>query len=224
MIRDLLLGLTSGERGVIVDGDEEMQSMTGEENVFITLLDTTDRTSELDYLLQSAPLNAPRKLKGTDPRASAFASSEKSVNKLRGRIRIIIGDVRDQNLIQTLVKPASVSSSPLSSFDKRAPPATRRPRPKLVEEVIPPITGIIHLAAYSPSDCRINPVDCESVEVGGMQMILNSLKREARKDVEGGEDIEYAADRPWVVIPRRMNSIYDDVRRPASSYNFATRC
>lgn len=174
----------------------------------ITLLDTVDRTEELNFLLHNAPTDTSSLVKGTDPRTSAFTSSERSVGNFRrsGKLRIVIGDVRDEVLMKTVLN----SGTPVvdSAQPKRRPKA--RPHPGDVE-AIPPVTGIIHLAAYSPTDCRVNPVDCESVETGGMNSILKAFAREAVDNL-GVQSIAGRAslpDRPWLVIPRRQQGWAD---------------
>jgi hypothetical protein len=110
--------------------------------------------------------------------------------------------------------PTSSTSRPSMAVDTFNDPAiavrsakNHQPRQRQSKsndvEILPPITGIIHLAAYSPVDCRLNPTDCRSVELGGMEAILHSL----RKRKEPGTQLEYAADRPWITLPRRIESI-----------------
>ena len=208
VIRDMLLGLggenemeykspANGWRGK----DDEMDS--SEEDIMITLLDTVDRTEELNFLLHNSATDSSPLVKGTDPRTSAFTSSERSVGNFRrsGKLRLVLGDVRDEKLIKSVL--SSDVPIPEPATTKRRPKG--RPHPGNVE-AIPPVTGIIHLAAYSPTDCRVNPVDCESVETGGMDSILKAFAREA-VDSLGVQSIAGRAgiaDRPWVVVPRRQ--------------------
>lgn len=96
VVRDLLLGLTSREVDLTSSITPEVLGDTSnDEDVFITILDVQDRTSELDYLLKTAPIGGPVKLKGTDPRASRFTTKERSVERYirSGKLRIIRGDV-----------------------------------------------------------------------------------------------------------------------------------
>ncbi|KAM0756291.1 Proteophosphoglycan ppg4 [Meredithblackwellia eburnea MCA 4105] len=202
VVRDLLLGL-NGHKGRTNGFDEwtALDSKSDEEDILITLLDVDDRSSELNHLLQSAPISTPLKVKGTDPRAQAFTSSERTVSsfKRKGKLRIILGDVRDQDLIKSLLLPAPASETQTSGSGFR--------KVKLKNHVesavlIPPVSGIIHLAAYSPSACRVNPMDCADVEMSGMEAILNGLERDGESGAIGGRKA-LVAERPWLIMPRR---------------------
>lgn len=82
-----------------------------------------------------------------------------------GQLRIVIGDVRNGTLVGDVLNRA--------------------------DETLPPVTGIVHLAAYSPRACRLNQVDCTSVEEAGMMQLLKATKRVA------------TGRRPWLLVPRR---------------------
>ncbi|KAK4704368.1 hypothetical protein P7C70_g1847, partial [Phenoliferia sp. Uapishka_3] len=205
VVRDLLLGL-SGHKGRGQDVDEwsAITSTTDEEDILITILDVEDRSVELNHLLQSAPVITPVKIKGTDPRAQAFTSRERTVSsfKRKGKLRIILGDVRDSNLVAHLLAESSTTEggSEVDEQANRQAGGVGMRRPKIKNHVdhavvIPPVSGIIHLAAYSPSACRLNPEDCRNVEVEGMKNIVKALEREKKEGV--------LADRPWVVVSRR---------------------
>lgn len=132
---------------------------------------------------------------GTDPRAAAFASSERSVGALvkSGKLLVVRGDVRDRSLMARLLS------------DKGA--VVTRPSAKAHQEhtiVIPPVSGVIHLASYSPAKCAVNPVDCADVEKAGMESIVAALERKGvdKKATKDGKEA-VVADRPWVVVPRR---------------------
>ncbi|BGP53963.1 hypothetical protein JCM8202v2_001535 [Rhodotorula sphaerocarpa] len=206
VVRDLLL---SGP-GVKPRGSTSSSSDEGawEEDVMVTILDRNDRTSDLNFLLQSAPYVKPDaaaaagpRIKGTDPRTQAFSASERSVEKLRkaGKLRIVVGDVRDTKLVDTLLDPAGATHTDVPADQQAAALLNAklgRPKAKghtTATTVIPPVTGVIHLAAYSPTACRLNPVDCRSVEEEGTDSILEAIKNgypdgaENRKDeLEGG--------------------------------------
>ncbi|BGP13960.1 hypothetical protein JCM10213_005544 [Rhodosporidiobolus nylandii] len=220
VVRDLLLN--GGGPSTRVDewgssgaggGDEQ----TWEQDVLVTLLDTEDRTAELNFLLQSAPYDKPgaTKVKGTDPRTQAFSASERSVDNFRkhGKLRIVQGDVRDAALLKTLLSPSGTTQTDIASGQAAALLNAKLSRPKqkghlTTTTVIPPVTGVIHLAAYSPAACRANPVDCTSVETDGMQAIIEAIKRDGM-DHEGSAEAEgekaNVADRPWIVVPRRAD-------------------
>lgn len=227
IVKDMLLGVGT-DTGASARGSNEWDlnaPSTSDDDVFITLLDVVDRSSELEYLLQSAPLETPMRVKGTDPRASAFTSSERSVGAFRrsGKLRVIVGDVRDKVLMAQLLAPGvSVANSGKS----------RRPKAKGGESgVVPPVSGIVHLAAYSPSDCKLNPIDCVDVETGGMEAILLGLTREGLEssNVDGLDARRTSVvERPWLVVPRRAPG-WDDVssipliRRPILIYSRSSR-
>lgn len=217
VVRELLLGAAAQQHrdaterelangaGPSIDNDED-----GE--VVVTLLDVQDKTDELDYLLQSAPLEESLKMRGTDPRAQAFTSSERSVEHFRRtrKLRIILGDVRDGALMKALLSSGSSSqtSAALRLADIQAG-NIKRPKPKGhldPKTSLPPVTGIVHLAAYSPVDCRLNPTDCTVVEEEGMAEILAAIRREDEESAFGptaAGERPSVADRPWIVMPRR---------------------
>ncbi|GAA6064452.1 hypothetical protein JCM10212_005201 [Sporobolomyces blumeae] len=221
VVRDLLLsGRSSGSsRGEDLwsgasSGSSVVDELAWEKDALITILDTTDRSSELNFLLQSAPLDKPgrHKLKGTDPRTQAFSASERSVDSFRkmGRLRVVTGDVRDAELVKSLLSPSGTTITELTAEQQAAALLNAKLGPLKQKghatktTVIPPITGIIHLASYSPKDCRLNPVDCASVEKEGMKAILAGLEREGMEklaDKQGEKSV--IADRPWIVMPRR---------------------
>jgi hypothetical protein len=195
--------------------------LSWERDAIITILDSTDRTSELNFLLQSAPLDKPgrQKLKGTDPRTQAFSASERSVESFKrmGKLRVVVGDVRDANLVKELLSPQGNTVTELSAEQQAAALLNAKLGPlkqkghQTKTTVIPPVTGIIHLASYSPPACRLNPVDCADVEKEGMKTILAGLEREGLEKLEGkkGEQA-VVADRPWIVMPRRGDQ-WDEV-------------
>ncbi|KAL8286616.1 hypothetical protein RQP46_004144 [Phenoliferia psychrophenolica] len=212
VVRDLLLGL-SGHKGRSQDVDEwsAIASKSDEEDILITLLDVRDRAGELNHLLQSAPIVTTTKVKGTDPRAQAFTSSERTVSsfKRRGKLRTILGDVRDKDLLKQLLAPSATTELASQSGPQggRQGAGFRRPT-KLKNHVdnevtIPPVSGVIHLAAYSPSACRLNPVDCADVEIEGMRNIIAALGREGFERTASNGEKAVIADRPWVVVSRR---------------------
>ncbi|GJN88486.1 hypothetical protein Rhopal_001452-T1 [Rhodotorula paludigena] len=226
VVRDLLLngasaaaarfdeyGLASGSGAGA--GDEPQ---TWEQDVLVTVLDTTDRTSELNFLLQSAPFDKPgaSKIKGTDPRTQAFSASERSVDSFdkQGKLRIVVGDVRDGDLVRTLLDPTGstvthVAGNPQAAALLHGEAALGKQKQKghaTTTTVIPPVTGIVHLAAYSPAACRLNPSDCRNVEEAGMKAILAAIERKGEDKAptkQGGRAT--VADRPWVVVPRRAD-------------------
>ncbi|KAK4332774.1 Proteophosphoglycan ppg4 [Rhodotorula toruloides] len=212
VVRDLLL--TTGGSSSRVDAwgapTETADELTWEEDVLVTILDVADRSAELNFLLQSAPLDKPGgagKIKGTDPRTQAFSASERSVENFRksGKLRVVVGDVRDEELVKSILDPAGTTHTDLPADQQAAAllnPKLGRPKQKghtLATTVIPPVTGIVHLAAYSPKACRTNPVDCRSVEQDGVSAILEAIKR------EGMEKQAELVERPWVVVPRRAD-------------------
>ena len=204
IVRDLLLGLSAKEGAAPappVAGEEWMShgaaaaAIAGHEDVLVTMLDVADRTEELDFLLQNAPGALVGGPVGTDPRAAAFASSERSVGALvkNGKLRVLRGDVRDRGLMERLLTDKGTM--------------IRRPSTKGHQEqhvVIPPVSGVIHLASYPPAKCAVNPTDCADVEKSGMESILAGLERKGidRKATKEGREA-VVADRPWVVMPRR---------------------
>lgn len=212
VVRDLLLGL-SAHKGHSSSGADEWSvnsSKNDEEDILLTILDIKDRSSELNHLLLSVPIAARVVVKGTDPRAQAFASNERTVSsfKRKGKLRIILGDVRDEDLLAHLLAPSSqTEATPAQDQSARQAddPGLRRPLLKnhvAHAVVIPPVSGIIHLAAYSPSACRLNPLDCEDVETAGMQAILKALARDApQKPATGGGYV--MSERPWMLVSRR---------------------
>lgn len=202
-------------------GSAIADELSWEREALITILDTTDRTSELNFLLQSAPLDKPgrQKLKGTDPRTQAFSASERSVESFKkmGKLRIMVGDIRDSALVKELLSPQGNTVTELTAEQQAAallnaklgPLKQKGHQTKTV--VIPPVTGIIHLASYSPQACRLNPVDCMNVEKEGMKAILAGLEREGAEKlvVKKGEKV-VVTDRPWIVMPRRSDE-WDEV-------------
>ncbi|GAA5987842.1 hypothetical protein JCM5350_003168 [Sporobolomyces pararoseus] len=219
VVRDLLLSSRSSGQSDAWSGGAGSaiaDELSWEREAFITILDTTDRTSELNFLLQSAPLDKPgrQKLKGTDPRTQAFSASERSVESFKkmGKLRIMVGDVRDSALVKELLSPQGNTVTELTAEQQAAallnaklgPLKQKGHQTKTV--VIPPVTGIIHLASYSPQACRLNPVDCMNVEKEGMKAILAGLEREGAEKlvVKKGEKV-VVADRPWIVMPRRSD-------------------
>ncbi|BGP46109.1 hypothetical protein JCM10450v2_001949 [Rhodotorula kratochvilovae] len=219
VVRDLLLNGAAGPSTRVDDwgtAGAPVDEPTWEQDVLVTILDVADRTAELNFLLQSAPLDKPGagKIKGTDPRTQAFSASERSVDNFRkqGKLRVVVGDVRDAELVGTLLDPggstvthlpgnvqaAAVGGAPLSKQKQKGHATTT--------SFIPPVTGVIHLAAYSPALCRRNPVDCRDVEEKGMQALLGAIKRDGLdKEVARAGAQAVAADRPWVVLPRRAD-------------------
>jgi len=227
VVRDLLLnGGAAAARAAAADwaaAGAPADEQAWEEDVLVTILDANDRASELNFLLQSAPIDKPGasgKVKGTDPRAKAFQASERSVDSFRkqGKLRVVVGDVRDSSLVGQLLDPkgsyvthlpghlqaAALGDAPLGTQKQKGHGTTT--------SFIPPVTGIIHLAAYSPSHCRQNPGDCKDVEAAGMKALLAAIEREGvdqEAALEGDKAV--AADRPWVVVPRRADR-WDEVR------------
>ncbi|GAA5884240.1 hypothetical protein JCM16303_002422 [Sporobolomyces ruberrimus] len=217
VVRDLLLNSRSTSKDDSWSGgpgSASLDELSWERDAIITILDSTDRTSELNFLLQSAPLDKPgrQKLKGTDPRTQAFSASERSVESFKrmGKLRVVVGDVRDANLVKELLSPQGNTVTELSAEQQAAALLNAKLGPlkqkghQTKTTVIPPVTGIIHLASYSPPACRLNPVDCADVEKEGMKTILAGLEREGLEKLEGkkGEQA-VVADRPWIVMPRR---------------------
>ncbi|GAA6016582.1 hypothetical protein JCM10207_002849 [Rhodosporidiobolus poonsookiae] len=218
VVRDLLLN--GGGASTRVDewgssGAATADEQTWEQDVLVTILDTVDRTSELNFLLQSAPYDKPgaTRIKGTDPRTQAFAASERSVDNFRkhGKLRVVQGDVRDAALLKSLLTPSGTTTTDVSAQQAAAllNAKLRKPNQKghaTTTTVVPPVSGVIHLAAYSPKACRLNPVDCKSVETDGMEAILSGIGREGMEtdgDAQGEKAV--IADRPWVVMPRRAD-------------------
>ena len=223
VVRDLLLGLSGTKgRGQDVDEWSAIASKNDEEDILITLLDVRDRAGELNHLLQSAPIVTPVKIKGTDPRAQAFTSSERTVSsfKRRGKLRTILGDVRDKDLLRQLLAPSASTELASQSGPAGARQGAGFRRPTKFknhvenEVVIPPVSGVIHLAAYSPSACRLNPLDCADVEIEGVRNIIAAMSREGfeRSATNGLKAV--VADRPWVVVSRRGEA-WAEVRFPS---------
>jgi hypothetical protein len=218
VVRDMLLGISSGVAAPKMEMDGWGDDATKEEDILITILDVKDRTSELNHLLQSAPLDKGPKIKGTDPRTQAFTSSERSVDNFKraGELRVLVGDVRDKKLIAGLLAPGGTTLTEIGNQQvPTLPNAKGRPSfkgPHLATTVvIPPVSGIIHLASYSPAACRLNPTDCENVETDGMAAMLDVLEREGmdKPATLDGQKAVYA-DRPWIVVPRR-GDMWDEV-------------
>ncbi|GAA5888016.1 hypothetical protein JCM6882_000250 [Rhodosporidiobolus microsporus] len=215
VVRDLLLNGGGPSTRVDEWGSSSADEQTWEQDVLVTILDTTDRTAELNFLLQSATYDKPgaTKIKGTDPRTQAFSASERSVDNFRksGKLRIVLGDVRDANLVKTLLDPAGSTTTDLPPNQQAAALTNARlSRPKqkghaTTTTVIPPVSGVVHLAAYSPKACRLNPVDCVAVETGGMKAILDALEREGMETVGSPSVKAVVADRPWLVVPRKAD-------------------
>lgn len=217
VIRDMLLGTRTGS-----NDEESGEDGTNDEEVLITLLDIVDRTPELNYLLQSTPgPKLPTKIKGTDPRTQSFTSSERSVESFKrsGQLRIIIGDIRDSQLVATLLKAGSAAASNTgislaqqAAILQASGGKTRKTKVKgwttAGGVVLPPVSGVVHLAAYSPSACRLNLKDCESVETEGMKAILEALS-----GVEAVEKAQARVNMPWLVVPRRGDG-WREVRLP----------
>ncbi|GAA5985146.1 hypothetical protein JCM11641_005464 [Rhodosporidiobolus odoratus] len=219
VVRDLLLN--SGGPATRVDdwgssGTSGSDEQTWEQDVLVTILDTVDRTSELNFLLQSAPYDKPgaTKIKGTDPRTQAFSASERSVENFRkqGKLRIVEGDVRDPELLKSILVASGTATTGLPANQQAAALANARlarPNQKghaTTTTIIPPISGIVHLAAYSPKACRTDPADCVNVETDGMKTILGALGRkglEMQGTSEGAKAV--VAGRPWLVVPRRAD-------------------
>ncbi|ORY72257.1 Proteophosphoglycan ppg4 [Leucosporidium creatinivorum] len=219
VVRDLLLGPSSGY-GTSAAQDEwsDGGAESKEEDILVTILDVKDRTPELNFLLQSAPIDKGPKIKGTDPRTQAFTSSERSVDNFKraGKLRTLVGDVRDPKLMATILaaggttitqtgtqQAAALLNAKLGRPNKNSPSGNHL----TTTIVIPPVSGIIHLAAYDPKACRLNPVDCEDVETKGMSAILMSLKREGMDKaatLDGQQSV--IAERPWIVVPRRSGA------------------
>lgn len=235
VVRDLLLSSRSTRPDSFSSGSSSSEDASWEEDVLVTVLDRVDRTSELNFLLQSAPYTKPGasdsspRIKGTDPRTQAFSASERSVDKLRksGKLRIIIGDVRDTKLVKTLLDPAGATHTDVPAEQQAAALLNAklgRPKAKghtTATTIIPPVTGVIHLASYSPSACRANPVDCQSVEEHGMDSLLEAIRvgypdvapeqaNEANGAAAKGPDVR-REEKPWLVVPRRADR-WDEVR------------
>ncbi|SCV74444.1 BQ2448_8083 [Microbotryum intermedium] len=222
-VRDLLLGHSSGafrsktskdpDEWVAV-ADQASPINPSREDLLVTIVDVKDRSAELDFLLHNAPIDEKPKIKGTDPRASAFASSERSIDsfKKQGKLRIVIGDVRDKDLMKKMFSPDGMIVTELATQQS---PAVGEVKPivagaHLTTTVrIPPVSGVIHLAAYDPSACRLNSRDCENVESEGMDVMLEQLERPGlEKPPSLGSKAVYA-NRPWIVVPRRRDSWND---------------
>lgn len=208
VIRDMLLGLGGDAGRSLASWSGKPGEETSDEDIFITLLDVVDRSAELNFLLQAAPNDTPLTVKGTDPRTSAFTTSERSVSNFRrsGKLRIVIGDVRDETLVRSILETNTFGD---------LPPKARRPKANahvVNVEIIPTVSGIIHLATYSPSDCKLNPVDCEAIETGGMTAILNSFSAPSEHYV-GARSATRAhmpsTERPWMIMPRRRQGWVD---------------
>lgn len=188
----------------------------GEEDILVTILDVQDRTPELNFLLQSAPIDKGPKIKGTDPRTQAFTSSERSVDNFKraGKLRTLVGDVRDAALMKsvlasggtTVVQTATQQETALLNAARIGRPGAKGGNNHLTTTVhIPPVSGIIHLAAYAPKACRMNPADCKNVEEQGMKTILDILKRESDEDKKPAK-VGASIERPWMVVPRRAGA------------------
>lgn len=234
VVRDLLLSGRSTRPDSFGAGVAGSDDALWDEDVLVTILDRVDRTSELNFLLQSAPYTKPGasdtnpRVKGTDPRTQAFSASERSVEKLRkaGKLRIIIGDVRDTKLVKTLLDPAGATHTDVPADQQAAALLNAklgRPKAKghmTTTTVIPPVTGVIHLASYSPSACRLNPVDCKSVEEQGMDSLLEAIRigypdvaPAPRNEADGplrSAEVQ-REEKPWLVVPRRADR-WDEVR------------
>jgi hypothetical protein len=221
--RDLLLGLSAGYSTGTKSGswNTDGDSAGKQEDIHITILDVKDRSGELNFLLQAASVSTGPKIKGTDPRTQAFTSSERSVDSFKraGKLRIIIGDVRDSDLMSTVLAPEGTSVTQSGAQQAAALLNAKLGRvgqgsQHLTMTVrIPPVTGIIHLASYSPNACGLNPRDCENVETVGMNNILNALESTASKNPKRDEEEamrKVERERPWIVVPRRQG-VWDEV-------------
>ncbi|KAK4058870.1 hypothetical protein OIO90_000316 [Microbotryomycetes sp. JL221] len=186
VVRDLLLGpaVASGSAWSSKSSDVDfVEEDDREEDILITILDVRDRTPELNFLLQAAPFKGPR-VKGTDPRTQAFSAQERSVDSFRrsGKLRTIVGDVRDKELMETILSPTGTTITQTGTQQAAALLNAKLGRVGQGSQhltttvVVPPVSGIIHLAAYSPSACRQNPTDCEDVESKGARVILDRLE------------------------------------------------
>lgn len=211
VVRDLLIGLGGGRKkrdeydSDGVGGEEE--ETEEEEDVFVTVLDVRDRSEELNFVFgvesvlsdESGERKGRKGRKGTDPRVlgsggrfGGVGEGEKTVAafKRSGKLRIVLGDVRDSGLIESLLGSESVTIDDERRFSQDK---TSNHVSNTVSSItIPPISGIIHLGIYNPESCRLNKVDCEDVDFKGMKNLL-----------EGIEKREKSKDRPWFVIPRK---------------------
>lgn len=221
VVRDMLLGLSSPSTTAKSDLDDwAADDASKEEDILVTILDVKDRTAELNFLLQSAPLEKGPKIKGTDPRAQAFTSSERSVDNFKraGKLRVLVGDVRDKELMASVLVAGGTTMTEMGGNQAAAAALNAKlGRPKLgkgshqtTTTFIPPVSGIIHLASYSPAACRLNPADCESVETEGMTAMLDVLERKGLEKT-GKDGKTQIVDRPWVVVPRRADN-WEEVR------------
>ncbi|KAK4053778.1 hypothetical protein OIV83_001434 [Microbotryomycetes sp. JL201] len=221
VVRDLLLGpaVASGSAWSSKSSDDQFDDDAREEDILITILDVRDRTPELNFLLQSAPYKGPR-IKGTDPRTQAFSAQERSVDSFRrsGKLRTIVGDVRDKELLETILAPTGTTITQTGTQQAAALLNAKLGRVGQGSQhltttvVVPPVSGIIHLAAYSPSLCRQNPTDCENVERKGMSVLLDHLEnfgdRVSQTEVKTGArrpQQVVQGERPWLIVPRRAD-------------------
>lgn len=215
VVRDLLLGSSSFDVNSNDKWDDRPAPSASDEAPMITIVDVRDQTDELNFLLQqSAELRQPLKVKGADPRTSKFTLSERTVQAFidAGRLRIMTGDVRDTNFMSSLLAASSQGATRVAAFGDDG--AVKRPSTS-----IPPISGIIHLASYAPSLCRLNPMDCQDVETQSMKAILGALTRDGLDHTPNLGSTKVPADRPWLVVPRR-----DDVWNEVSTIFHAFVC
>ena len=134
-----------------------------------------------------------------DPRSAAFSSSMVSLDSFvgKGRLRILLGDSRNTSLLsQILQNRHSIDPSNIDSKAK-IPKYSSAKRPSHVQDqvpVLPPISGIFHLAGYEASECVLkNSRDCADLERNGVAALSAAL-----------EVIEPDL-RPWVVLGDRGN-------------------
>lgn len=206
VIRDILMGSRTGPEGGSpaewsAKRSNGRQNEGGEEDILITILDVVDRTPQLNSLLQRSRVETPSRITGTDPRTQAFTSRERTVDtfKRSGKLRIIIGDVRNSTLLASILFPPPIASSTQALSDKRVLGSHHTSTSRNLHS--PPVTGIIHLAAYRSELCGKNIRDCESVAIDGMRSILEALKQIQVPTLFGVAKDQKI--RPWMLIPRR---------------------
>ena len=230
------LGAEDDQRDSEEQAARLMKSLEGKTGLIVTILDTTNRSLELDDMLRHAPLYhrsrvgfglplddpVPDALRpegrvdpGTpplefiDPRSAAFSSSQVSLASFisKGRLRIVKGDARNTSLVTTLLNPRLAA--------KEA--SDRKFREKPVKSKF----GIPKRPHHDTDEADMLPPISGVFHLAGYENAACSLEKPrdcADMERNGVAALAHAmhtteeAYRPWLVLADRGNLAYPKVR------------
>ncbi|KAH8930086.1 glycosyltransferase family 47 protein [Atractiella rhizophila] len=201
-------------------GGEAVLDALEEDDVVVTILDVRDRREELDWLLKHEELTRGRlrawegKRAGmmeeqgeddqvpVDPRTTNFAGAEISLERYikSGKVRIVIGDVRNDTLMSEIFqldsrKKMEENQRIEEGLMERGGAGEDYTGLGEIEDqasAVPPISGIIHFAGYGTS-CNADMTNCIDVGANGTQALLNAM--------------ESAERLPWLLVSSHVDPV-----------------